>query len=537
MRTLRFVFALGLLVALLIGAGPSGAGAKPPSDTPFVQDQIIVGFKPGISAETKAAIHRANNAIVVHEIPQIGVQVLRIPAGQVLAKVEAYNRNPNVEFAEPNFIAYAIYTPNDPNFFKQWGMHNVGQTGGSSDADIDAPEAWNFTQGNAGVMIAILDTGIDQDHEDLAAKIVGNKNFTDSSTVNDLYGHGTHVAGIAAAITDNGVGVAGVGYNSSLMNVKVLNDQGSGYYSWVANGIVWAADNGAKVINMSLGGGAPSKTLEKAVNYAWGQGVVLAAAAGNSDNPSPTYPAKYENSIAVAATDSNDQKASFSSYGSWVDVAAPGVDIYSTFPNHPYTIGKSPNYDYGSGTSMSTPHVAGLAALVWATTYGTSNSTVRARIETTADLIPGTGTYWSHGRINACNAVGGSCSYEGAQPTPTPAPGGSMYVWDIAWNSQQRGPNYQLEVTVTIRWDSNGNNLADSGDETVSDAAVAMTLTYQGGSSWNFSGTTDSAGQVTFKLNKAQPGSYTAQVTALTHANFTWVPGLDKDNPDTFTLR
>ena len=178
------------------------------------------------------------------------------------------------------------------------------------------------------------------------------------------------------------------------MNVKVLDDTGSGYYSWIANGITWAADNGAKVINMSLGGSSASSTLKRAVNYAWGKGVVLAAAAGNSGNRSPTYPAYYPNCIAVAATDSNDLKTSWSSFGSWVDVAAPGVDILSTFPNHSYQIGKALGYDKGSGTSMATPHVAGLAALVWATGYGTSNTSVRARIEGNADPILGTRSYW-----------------------------------------------------------------------------------------------------------------------------------------------
>jgi hypothetical protein len=235
---------------------------------------------------------------------------------------------------------------------------------------------------------------------------VANKNFTTSSTVDDLYGHGTHCAGIAAATTNNSIGVAGVGFNTSLMNVKVLGDNGSGQYSWIANGITWAADNGAKVISLSLGGSSGSYTLQNAVNYAWNKGVVVVAAAGNNGNTASVYPAYYSNCIAVAATDQNDAKASFSTYGSWVDVAAPGVSIYSTLPNHSNSIGTT-NYGSLSGTSMSTPHVAGLAALVWATSYGTSNTSVRSRIESTADAISGTGTYWKYGRINANKAVAG----------------------------------------------------------------------------------------------------------------------------------
>src|SRR3989304_1482938 len=168
------------------------------------------------------------------------------------------------------------------------------------------------------------------------------------------------------------------------MNVKVLDDSGSGYYSWIANGITWATDNGAKVINMSLGGSSGSSTLRDAVNYAAANGVVIAAAAGNSGNSSRTYPAYYSTVIAVAATDSNDARASWSSYGSWVDVAAPGGNIFSTFPHHPYQINKAPGYDFGSGTSMATPHVAGLAALVWGSGLCTTNTCVRAQIENNA---------------------------------------------------------------------------------------------------------------------------------------------------------
>lgn len=192
------------------------------------------------------------------------------------------------------------------------------------------------------------------------------------------------------------------------MNGKVLADDGSGFYSWVASGIVWAVDNGAKVINMSLAGRVPSLALKAAVNYAWLKGAVLVAAAGNSGIPAPSYPAFYKNCIAVAATDANDAKAGFSTYGKWVDVAAPGVDIYSTLPNHETTLtdlGLPLNYGYGSGTSMATPHVAGVAGLVWATGYYSDNAAVRNRIEDTADQV---GTIWTRYRIprvNAYNAV------------------------------------------------------------------------------------------------------------------------------------
>lgn len=381
--------------ALLLGLTGGLVLAQPPDNSQgHAPDQILVKFLPGEAEDIKAAVHQWHGGRVVGVIPGIDVQVVKIPENKVREKVEAYKGEASIEFAEPDYIAEAIFIPSDLYFGKQWGM-----------VKIQAPDAWDITQGSFEVKVAICDTGIDQNHEDLLGKIVANKNFTLSRTVDDLYGHGTHVAGIAAAVTNNGRGVAGVGFNSSLMNVKVLGDTGTGYYSWVASGIIWAADNGAKVINLSLGGTSSSTTLEGAVNYAWGKGCVIVAAAGNSNTSVPLYPAYYANCIAVAATDQNDAKASFSNYGTlWVDIAAPGVDIFSTMPNHRNRIGIL-NYGYLSGTSMSAPHVAGVAAIVWTTGYDTNAYSVRSRVEDTADKA---GTMWStYGikRVNAFNAV------------------------------------------------------------------------------------------------------------------------------------
>ncbi|MFH1566228.1 MAG: S8 family peptidase [bacterium] len=399
----------------------------------FVAGEILVKFKESASPNEVSETHKKLGGRVKETIPGINVQVIDVGGKRVGEIVSAYARNSRVEYVEPNYIASALV--NDDEFERQWGLNNTGQqtcntvgdicVKGTPDADVDAPEAWNITTGSPEVRIAILDSGIDQDHPDLMDKIEANVEFTDSETVNDLYGHGTHVAGIAAADTNNEIGVAGVGYESTLMNVKVLGDTGYGAYSWIAEGIIWAADNGADVINLSLGGPRKSNTLKAAVDYAWGQGVVIVAAAGNSSNTSKTYPGYYDKCIAVAATNNNDVKASFSSYGSWVDVAAPGENVYSTFPNHTFYLqtvyGRSQNYDFGNGTSMSTPFVAGIAALVWAENPTLSNQDVRNRIEQTADAVAGTGSYWTWGRVNACNAVGGNCSGE-PSPTPTPEP-------------------------------------------------------------------------------------------------------------------
>ena len=337
---------------LLISSFPTIVFAAPPDNlTPvsdFSSQQILVKFRSGTGLPEAAQIHRQLGGQVKETIPGIGVQVVTMPKGQVKEKVKAYSSNPKVTYAEPNYIAQALAEPDDKYFGAQWNMQKVR-----------ALEAWNVTTGSPNVIIAILDTGVDLNHPDLANKIVSNINFSDSPTVDDVYGHGTHVAGIAAAMTNNGIGVAGLGYSATIMNVKVLGDTGSGFYSWIASGIIWAADNGADVISMSLGGSSASSILEDAINYAWSKGVVVVAAAGNNGNMVPVYPAYYANCIAVAATDASDARPLWSNYGDWVDVAAPGSGILSTFKND--------NYVYMSGTSMATPHVAGLGMLCCAT--------------------------------------------------------------------------------------------------------------------------------------------------------------------------
>ncbi|WP_350224013.1 S8 family serine peptidase [Pseudarthrobacter sp. fls2-241-R2A-168] len=238
--------------------------------------------------------------------------------------------------------------------------------------------------------------------------MVARANFTTSRNNEDNYGHGTHVAGIVAATDSNGMGVGGVCPGCTILAGKILSDTGMRSSSGLANGINWAVQNGAQVINMSLIVGA-SITLETAVNNAWNAGVVLVAAAGNGNSTTMMYPGAYPNVIAVGATDNNDKKASFSTYGTWVDVAAPGVSVYSTFPNHRFVLAREYNrsqgYDIGSGTSMSSPIVAAVAALAWSANPGASNWTVREKVEASTNPIEGVGTFWTHGRVNADLAV------------------------------------------------------------------------------------------------------------------------------------
>ena len=281
--------------------------------------------------------------------------------------------------------------PNDPYIEKQWALDRM-----------QVSEAWQITGRDSEVLVAVLDTGIDRNHEDLINKVVLEVNFTDSPTPGDIHGHGTHIAGIIAAQGDNGLGVVGISQGSYLMNVKVADDKGRCQASTVAEGIVWAVDNGAKVINISIELKDSSPELQEAVDYAWNQGAVIIAAAGNDCSELPVYPAYYENCIAVAATNQDDKLAPLSNHGDWVDVAAPGFNIYSTVPDD--------SYDYKSGTSSATAYVSGLAALLFDLVIdsdgdGKLNDEVRLAIEAGCEeiAINGVGT----GQINIAHSLAG----------------------------------------------------------------------------------------------------------------------------------
>ncbi|HLE76823.1 MAG TPA: S8 family peptidase [bacterium] len=402
------VLAVAGVLCLFVVVGSTGAPLAPQAAGGFVADEVLVKFAPGVDAEPVA---RAVGARVAGRIPALDVFVLKVPAGAVEGVITALTRNALVEYAEPNGIATISLDPNDP--YDNSTCYNSSHSGCVTQwgwAKVQAYTAWDVTTGSSAVRVAVVDTGVDNSNPDLPA-VVAQKDFINNdNNAEDDNGHGTHVAGTIGALTNNGTGVAGANWLVSLMAAKVLNASGSGSYAAVANGITWAADNGAKVINLSLGGSVPSTTLKNAVNYAWNKGVVLACAAGNSGTQAKSYPGAYDRCIAVAATDQNDAKASFSNYGSkWVDVAGPGVAILSTTPNTSVYLntqyGYFMNYDALNGTSMATPHVAGLAGLVWAKGACATQSCVRNKIESTADQIAGTGTYWKWGRVNYYNAV------------------------------------------------------------------------------------------------------------------------------------
>jgi len=363
----------------------------------FAPGQIKVRFRPDTPAHEIAAVYRLVGGQLIQAIDKIHVHAVRVPKGTERQAIVRLEGHPWVLSAEFNWIIRALgFTPNDPRLPDQWGL-----------ARVESTQAWGVTRGRSDIRIAILDSGINAEHEDIRSKVVAAQNFTLSPTVDDRTGHGTHVAGTVAAVTNNALGIAGLGFSSVLMNGKVLGDNGDGQAMWLVNGIFWAVSNGARVINMSVGFTELCTSVQSAIQYAWSRGVVLVAAAGNNNHAKYIYPAAFPNVIAVGATDRNDARwicpntRQASNFGYWVDVAAPGADILSTAnPWWPW----SPRYVSRSGTSMAAPFVAGLAGLLWTTPFGTSNHAVRDRIWVTADPI--TTDQPIGGRINAARAVG-----------------------------------------------------------------------------------------------------------------------------------
>lgn len=320
--------------------------------------------------------------------------------------------------ASPDYYAYtASMPPNDPYFRYQYALHNTGQVyepgenlSGTGGDDIKALDGWDWTTGSEDVVIAILDSGVAWDHEDLKNKVVPGYNFVfQNDDPYDDAGHGTFVASVAAAETNNGIGIAGVSWRSKIMPVKVV--AGFAIYSIIADGIRYAADQGARVINMSLGGTNPSFVLEDACKYAFGKGAVLVASTGNYGWDRVLYPAAYdEYCLAVGASDANDERWENSNFGPAVDVVAPGVNVIGALFDN-----KDPNnlnsYEWGSGTSYAAPCVSGVAALLIAYKPYLTNTQVMDLIRFTADDInsstnPGIDDFIGYGRVNLKRLLG-----------------------------------------------------------------------------------------------------------------------------------
>jgi subtilisin family serine protease len=426
---MRF-FLLAIAVVLASFAAPASSAAQEASPLlPYRPGAVLVGFPPGATVASVGALAAAGYE-VTRELPELNAVEVPVPVGSEEAVAAQLARLPGVDYAEPDYWASPqgaqAVTPDDQFYGDQWAL-----------PVIRAPEAWSITTGSGNVVIAVIDSGVDLVHPDLRDKLWVNtgetpfngKDDDGNGKVDDVHGwhffqawngqtyesrenghvmddsgHGTHVAGIAAAKANNRQGIAGIAWNSPVMAVKVIDKTiGLAAYSDVAAGIQYAVDNGALILNISLGGAPPSQILCGAVSGAASRGAIVVAAAGNEDN-SVYYPAACPGALAVGATDRADNSASFSNPGARVDLAAPGVDIYSTW----FASGLGAhNYAYLSGTSEAAPHVAAAAALVWARWPALTAEGVKAQLQgSVVDVgLPGRDDESGWGRLDLAAAL------------------------------------------------------------------------------------------------------------------------------------
>lgn len=442
---MRLAYALSAAVVgtLMFGVHPlaqTGQGER------YVSGEILVKFAPGSSANAKTVGNRVAGGTALAEIARTGVQRTMVTPGTEMAAIARYRLNPNVLSAETNHIrsiptplAHAPgseVVPGDYYFDEQWSLNNTGQMFycfpwiggedlcfyvGTPDADIDAPEAWALSTGSSSTLVAVLDSGIDYNHPDLAANYAGGYDFANSDAdPMDDHGHGTHVSGTIAASMGNltgdpaaAEGVVGVAPNARILAYKVCIADGTCTDFAIQQGIAQAIADGAKVINMSLGDPVYSQTLDDAVQDAWNAGLVIVGGAGNDGTTDLFYPAALDNVVSVGAFDEDHLRASFSNYGNWVDISAPGNVVMSTYPLSSCAVAAVPGdtgcYTWLSGTSMATPHVSGAAALVWSLSGVTTNSQVVDILLNSADGA-GAGTTrldsWTiHGGLNLHDAI------------------------------------------------------------------------------------------------------------------------------------
>jgi thermitase len=424
LNTLKIWLPILLLIVSFSYAGDSLAEEE------YVGDELIVKFKDSVDSEFIGFPFDIQGKPILEIFDALNIAVIKVTSGESIEEAQReLKSNPAVEYVQKNYIVRARVQPNDTYFYLQ-DYYDV----------MDAPEAWDKEIGSSNVVIAVLDTGVNSSHPDISGKVLSGCNvlgsFTESncsSNTNDDYNHGTAVAGAAAMKTNNSSGAAGTCWNCSILPVKVLDSSGVGALSDMIDGIMfarnYALNNPAKkiIINLSLGrvcSSGVSQAEQDAIDLAWASGILFVAAAGNDGDSQLQCPAMADHVIAVSATTGNDERTSFSSYGNFVDLAAPGVRIVSTRD--------SSSYAYWSGTSFSSPIVSGVAGLVWSVNPGLSNDEVDKILRDTAENI-GSSLYFGDGRVNANFAVilaGGSSPTPTPTPTPTSppsAPSGDLY--------------------------------------------------------------------------------------------------------------
>jgi hypothetical protein len=381
------VLVLAICRTMLATPSPVGAArSAQPSPPGHVPEQLLVQPKAHVSEAEFQGLVRSHGAMEVGAIHQINVRVLHVPEERLSTVLSALRHNPNIEFAEPDLLVEPALVPNDTYYSLEWHLPK-----------IEAASAWDTTVGTSNIIIAIIDSGVDGNHPDLAPQLVPGWNFYDNNAdTSDVTGHGTGVAGNACAAGNNGIGVASPAWNCKIMPIRVADTNGYASTSMIAQGVIYAADNGAKVANASFQI-TSTATLTNAAAYFQTKGGIITVAAGNSGifSPSPDDPYL----ITVSATDANDAVASFSNTGNNIDISAPGVNIVTTV--------RGGGYGYATGTSASAPLVAGVAALVLSVNPNLSAVQLRSLLEQTADDLGPAGwdPGYGYGRLNAYKAV------------------------------------------------------------------------------------------------------------------------------------
>jgi subtilisin family serine protease len=629
-----------ILSLFVLIAFPSSVLSERLKQSEYAPGEVLVKFRPGISSSVARATHRSIGFALIKQFRRIRVDHVKIPDDRsVEGAIAAYRLHPDVEYVEPNYYRYATDVPgplfpDDHLFGLMWGLDNTGQTGGTFDADIDCPEAWDIQTGSTDVVIAVVDTGVDLDHVDLADNIWSNTDewsgdadgdgfpgvgavdddgdapsdaesdpndgidndgdglvdengidFRDEDVMaadydqdgdtlvgsdgeygtkdddeddialaandddengyaDDINGwdfvnddnapdddnsdkyHGTHVAGTIGAVSDNAIGVTGVSWSASIMPLKTFNQGGGGFVSDEIKAIDYAIENGAQIINASFGGGNFVSSEYSAIESAGAAGILFVAAAGNYYDPdgdglldSPVYPARYDlaNIIAVAATDHNDALASFSNYGATsVDVAAPGVNILSTKAGD--------SYQYLSGTSMATPHVSGLAALIWAEHPGFLYDDIKDRILNGVDVLPAlTGKMLMAGRINAHNSINPALG----EPD---APGGLMAgaisssQVDLSWTDNAADESgFKIERAFVSGGPYTHVATVGADVESHSDmGAREATTNYYQVLAFNSAGDSDASNEAGATTYPAAPSGLSATAVSTERINLSW---------------
>jgi subtilisin family serine protease len=564
---LRRFSSLAVTAMLVVGCSdrevpthPAGAPAEPtysvaPSGD-FVEGRVLVRFHPGANGAALAAAHGAS----VERSVALGIQMLRVPAGREVAVAQALSRNPNVEFAEPDYVrtvglpcksASGVCTaPSDPFFGYKWDLHNKGtitnSTGGvlantgKVGADMDWLEAFDHLGGalNGSAVIGVGDTGIRPTHQDLAGRVLAMRDFFGSTSGADDNGHGTHVAGIAAGRGNDGIGVPGVawGPNVRIVSAKMCGPTGFGPFrsygcpsSAITEGIKWMADQGAHAINLSLGGPNGSSSERAALQYAQDLGTLSFCATGN-DNGSVSYPAAFPECVGVGATNWSDGRASYSNFGPEVELSAPGGDGENA-SGYSYVLSAYHDadnaYAFMAGTSMASPQAAGLAGLLRALGVTDRASILSIMKSTADDLGPaGRDNLFGEGRINVYRAVLAATGGGDPQPPQNQPPTASF-------SFSCSGLTCSFDGSASSDPDGSITGYAWSFGDGVSGSGVTASRTYAAGGTYNVTLTvTDNAGATgtqtrSVTVSAPSTGGITLSVNAykvsgVQHAGLTW---------------